>query len=254
MQVIPVTTPLLRAGDDLAKAILQHGRPRAGDFLAVSSKAVAMTEGAAVALAQVEPTEEARMWAERCGKSPELRQVMLDETARMHGSVVGWCPQAMLTELRPDGFPEGTLLVPGAGVDASNAPDGYVIGWPRDPVESVRRLRATIERSIAPVAVLLTDSCCRPRRLGVTAFALAVSGFDPLQSEVGRTDLFGRALRMTHEAIADQLATAANMVMGNANQSTPAAIIRDHGIPFSAFEGWVPGIEPERDLFRTMPR
>ena len=98
-------------------------------------------------------------------------------------------------------------------------------------------------------AVLLTDSTCRPRRLGVTALALTVSGFDPLRSLIGMKDLFGKDLRLTQEAVADQLATAANMLMGNAGESVPAMIIRNHGIPFSNFEGWVPGIAPKDDLF-----
>jgi len=83
----------------------------------------------------------------------------------------------------------------------------------------------------------------------VTAFALVVSGFDPLVSKIGERDLFGRELTMTVEAVADQLATAANMIMGNAAESRPATIIRNHGIPFTDFEGWVPGISKEEDLF-----
>ena len=66
----------------------------------------------------------------------------------------------------------------------------------------------------------------------------------------GKQDLFGKELKITTEAIADQLATAANTLMGNASQSTPIVIIRDHGIPLSDFAGWVPGIEPSADLFR----
>ena len=80
--------------------------------------------------------------------------------------------------------------------------------------------------------------------LGVTAFALVCVGLDPLLSQQGVEDLFGKPLRITTEAIADQLATAANFVMGNAGQSTPAAIIRAHGLRLSDFAGWVPGIEP----------
>ncbi len=99
------------------------------------------------------------------------------------------------------------------------------------------------------VALLLTDSGLSPRRLGVTAFALAIAGMDPTRSLIGSPDLFGKALRLTEEAIADQLATAANAVMGNAAECTPAAFIRDHGIPFSNYVGWVPGIERERDLY-----
>ena len=104
--------------------------------------------------------------------------------------------------------------------------------------------------SATSVAILLSDSCCRPGRLGVVAFALVCAGMDPLKSEVGRKDLFGKELRFTNEAIADQLATAANAVMGNAGQSTPAAIIRDHGRTLSDFCGWVEGIEAKNDRWQ----
>ena len=75
------------------------------------------------------------------------------------------------------------------------------------------------------------------------------SGLDPLLSQKGKTDLFGKPLKITTEAVADQLATAANFLMGNAAQSIPAVIIRDHGLTLSDWEGWIPGIEPEKDLF-----
>ena len=179
----------------------------------------------------------------------------------------------------------GTILTANAGLDESNAPEGKAVGWPEDPVLSARRLRMELEKQkkllvfscsfLVPkkilkivrqlktnnqklitkqlkLAIIITDSCTRPRRWGVTAYALAVSGIDPLQDEAGKSDLFGRKLLITKEAIADQLATAANMLMGNADQCTPAVIIRDHGIELSEFEGWVPGIEPEEDLFKCL--
>ena len=99
------------------------------------------------------------------------------------------------------------------------------------------------------IAVILSDSCCRPRRWGVTAYALAVAGIDPLHDQKGAHDLYGREIRITQEAVADQLATAANMLMGNADASTPAVIMRDHKTPLSDYEGWVPGIAREEDLF-----
>ena len=169
---------------------------------------------------------------------------------------------------------QGTIITANAGLDESNTEKGTAVGWPEDPVSSARRLRQQLEEhmrdkgkgirteeshrpfSLSPyplsthLAVIITDSCVRPRRWGVTAFALAVAGIDPLRDEVGREDLFGRKLRITKEAVADQLATAANMLMGNADQSIPAVIIRDHGLTLSEYEGWVPGIEPEEDLFR----
>ncbi len=141
----------------------------------------------------------------------------------------------------------GRILCPYAGLDRSNISSGYAIGWPQDPVRSV----AVLQKAIG-LPVIISDSCSRPGRLGVTAFALAACGIDPVRSEIDSKDLFGRPLRLTNEAVADQLATAANAVMGNADQSTPGAIIRDSGIPESDFCGWVPGIDPALDMFPSV--
>ncbi|MBM3227639.1 hypothetical protein FJZ27_02105 [Candidatus Peribacteria bacterium] len=265
MELIAVPSGLLKADADLAAIIARCGL-MPGDIVVVSSKAVATVEGAMIDLRSITATDEARMWAERCGRSPEFRQVILDETRRMHGRVLPGCPQAMLTELKPKGLQSGVILVANAGLDESNAPAGTCIGWPRDPVASVRRLRKELEQSLdskrnafsssssfsSSVGLILSDSSCRPARLGVTAIALTVSGMDPVQSLIGAKDLYAKDLRMTQEAIADQLATAANVIMGNAAQAIPAVIIRDHGLSLTNFEGWVPGIEPREDLFRGL--
>lgn len=251
MQVLPIPTPLIRRGDVIADVLIACSNLRSGDIVVVSSKAVATAEGATIDLTKITPSKEAIAWTERCGRSPEFRQAILDETARMHGRVLGSCPLAMLTELRPDGLSEGSLLVANAGLDLSNTAEGTAIGWPHDPVQSIASIRRHIkEKTGADVAVIITDSQCRPRRWGVVACTLAASGLDPLEDLRGREDLFGHTLSMTQEARADQLATAANTVMGNASESIPAAIIRDHGLSFGDFEGWVPGVEPEEDLFR----
>ncbi|MBI2117330.1 coenzyme F420-0:L-glutamate ligase [Candidatus Peregrinibacteria bacterium] len=280
MLLLPIHTRLLENGDDLI-SLLQKSTPVSdGDILIISSKAVATVEGAAIDLRQITPSNNAEKWSKACGRSAAFCQAVLDETKRLHGEVVGTCPGALLTELRPDGLTEGTIFAANAGLDQSNVADGFAIGWPRDPVASVQKLRMAIEKSLLVgslarcssqkkrttsnqqpatqnnhcIAVIVSDSCCIPRRRGVTAHALAVSGIDPLHSEMGNVDLFGKPLRITIEARADQLATAANILMGNAGQGVPAAIIRDHGIPLTRFEGWVPGIEPENDLFRALLR
>ncbi len=238
MLILPLRTGTLRAGDDLPARLLENGALQNGDIVVVSSKAVATTEGAAMLL-----TDDA----------DAFREAVLKETDRLHGTVLPGCAQAMLCELRPEGLRTGTILAANAGLDRSNVEAGHVIGWPKDPVASVRNVRVSLEQASGTrIGVIISDSCCKPRRQGVTAYALTVSGFSPIISRVDEKDLFGRKLRMTQEATADQLATAANFVMGNGAEGTPAAIIRDHGLTLSDFEGWVPGIEPSEDLFNGL--
>lgn len=252
MQIVPIPTPILQPGDDLATFLSKEDFTD-GDIIVISSKAIATAEGAAIDLSKITPTKEAEEWAKKSGRTAAFRQAVLDETLRMHGKVVSSTSELMMTELKPDGLGEGSLLVPNAGLDESNVQERYAIGWPLDPLKSVKHLKKSLEKNTGKkLAVIISDSCSRPRRLGVTALALTVSGIDPFRNLIGNEDLFGKTLKMTQEAIADQLATAANFLMGNSAESIPAAVIRDHGIELTEFEGWVPGIEPEKDMFGGM--
>lgn len=246
MIVLPVPTRLLGPGDDLAAAIVGAVKLEKGDIVVISSKAVARTEGRMFDLTKIVPTAKATSLSSECSQDPRLNQLVLDETKRMNGEIAGTSPYVLLTSLRPNGM-TGRILCPNAGIDQSNVEKDSAIGWPEDAVASAKKLSAALK-----AAVIISDSCCVPGRLGVTAFALTCCGVEPLKSEVGEADLFGKKLRVTHEAVADQLATAANSVMGNAAQSAPAAVIRGSGLASSDFCGWVPGIEPEEDLFRGM--
>ncbi len=254
MHILPISTPILNAGNSLAEALCHDGEICDGDILVISSKAVATVEGAAIDLAALNISAEAISLAKDCGieKSTAFYQAVIEETARMGGSIIRGNHGVVLTELQPKGC-TGTLLVPNAGLDSSNILDGYAIGWPRDPVESAKNLKREISSKIeGEVAVLLSDSCLSPRRVGVTAFALCAVGIDPLESLIGTPDLYKKDMTMTVEAVADQLAVIANFVMGNAGQSRPAAVIREHGISFCDFSGWVPGIERERDVYHLV--
>jgi coenzyme F420-0:L-glutamate ligase / coenzyme F420-1:gamma-L-glutamate ligase len=250
MLILPIRTQVLEYGDNLGAMIdVQNG-----DIVVVSSKAVATIEGNTMEMKSVIPTEEAKKYASQCNQDPRFTERILQETRRMHGSIVGSCPWALLTSLKPDGMERGRILCPNAGLDRSNVKEGCVVGWPVDPLSSVRTLRSELQKDGKHIGVILSDSCCRPGRLGVVAFALTVAGLDPILNQVGEKDLFDHELRFTHEATADQLATAANAVMGNADQATPVAIIRDHGIALNNNACWVEGIVAEEDLFRDVMR
>jgi coenzyme F420-0:L-glutamate ligase/coenzyme F420-1:gamma-L-glutamate ligase len=245
MQIIPIHTPILKTGDDFSFILSQNSQILPGDILVCSSKAVATTEGAAIDLSAINPTDEAMQLSITSGLSKAFCQAVIDETKRLGGTIVHAVSKAILTELRPSASENTVLLVPNAGLDQSNIEDGFTIGWPKDPVLSAKKISDALH-----IPVIISDSCVHPRRIGVTAFALTICGMNPIKSEIGQKDLFGRPLTITVEAVADQLAVAANAVMGNANQSCPAAIIRESGISASEYCNWVMGIEPKEDLFR----
>ena len=254
MELLPLPTGLINEGEDIAERLLELTTIKAGDIVAVSSKVIAYSEGAKIDLSAITPSEEAHMWADKLNRTrhhPAFRQAVLDETARMNGRVLESCPLLMYTELKPKGMAEGkTILSVNGGLDMSNIEDGYTIGWPLDPLESVERIHATISKAVGNVGVIVTDSCCLPRRWGVMAITMTVAGFEPIKKEIGGSDLFNHPLEMTNEATADQLATAANYLMGNAAQATPGAVVRDHGLELTDFCGWVPGMDPAEDIFQ----
>jgi coenzyme F420-0:L-glutamate ligase len=244
MIIVPIRTGLLKKNDDLAKEILNNTKLQPDDILVISSKAIATTEGSAMNLGTITPSPDAIKYAKICNLDPTFTECILREMKRMNGYIASTCPFALLTSLKPTGMKTGRILCPNAGMDQSNIGAGSAVGWPIDPVVSAQKLRKALG-----IPVIISDSCCRPSRLGVTAFALVCAGIEPLRSEIGKKDLFGNSMRVTYEAVADQLATAANAVMGNTDQCCPAAIIRNSGIAASSFCGWVDGIEPDEDMF-----
>lgn len=120
------------------------------------------------------------------------------------------------------------LLVPSAGIDESNG-DGYYILWPEDPQKSAGMIRKYLadKFGLSDLGVLITDSRTTPLRWGVSGIALSYSGFSGLNDYIGKPDLFGRKMEMTMVNVADGLAAAAVVVMGETNEQTPIAVITD---------------------------
>lgn len=247
MELISITTGLLHAGDDLAAALKRNGDIRADDIVVISSKAIATCEDGFIDLTAIRISDAALSEAEKTGRSPGFCQAVLDETLRMGGRVVGRCPGAMLCLLHPSAGIH--IVAANAGMDQSNVPDGMALGWPKDSAASATRLRSELGCS-----VIVTDSCCTPLRAGITAYALACAGVDPVRDERGTPDLYEKPLRITRDNVVDELSAAANFLMGNAAQATPAVIVRDHGLEQSDFAGWVPTFPPEEDLFKDVIR
>ncbi len=247
MQMIPLKTQLLCANDDLSAVLKRTSTIQPDDIVVITSKVVATCEDAFVDLRTIGVSDKARAEAKTTGRSPEFCQAVLDETARMNGKVIGRCPGAMLCLVRPTKAMH--IVAANAGMDQSNVPEGTALGWPSNAAASAKRLRRELG-----CAVIIIDSCCAALRTGISAYALACAGIDPIRDERGKPDLFGRTLRITRDAIADELAAAASVLIGNAAQATPAVIVRDHGLPKSDFADWVPTFSPEEDLFKDVLR
>jgi coenzyme F420-0:L-glutamate ligase/coenzyme F420-1:gamma-L-glutamate ligase len=224
--------PLVRRGDDLVAFILQALKRselalEPGDVLVIAQKVVSKSEGRYVELASVRPSARAVELAELTGKEPTLVEVILSESR----DVLRVRKGLIIVEHRL-----GYVLA-NAGVDASNVGyEGQVLLLPADPDASCDRLRAGIRRATGiDVGVLINDSWGRAWRLGTIAAALGVSGIPAIADLRGVPDLFGRKLRTTEVAAADELAAAASLLMGQAGEGRPVVLAR--GFPYAGREG-----------------
>ncbi len=217
--------PLVRPGDDLADLILDAlaGAGRTlenGDVVVLAQKVVSKAEGRTADLTQVTPTPRARRLAVRCNKDARLVELILGEST----DVLRHRPGVLIVVHR-----SGVVLA-NAGIDASNVggdADGeQVLLLPADADATCRHLRHALHaRTGAAVAIIVNDSLGRAWRNGTVGVALGVSGLAPLVELHGRRDLFGRPLNVA-EAVADELAAAASLVQGQADEGTPVVLVR----------------------------
>jgi coenzyme F420-0:L-glutamate ligase len=195
-----------------------------GDIFVVSSKYAAISEGRMIKLSRISVGEEARKLAEKYSMDPPLAQLVIDESDMIFGGIPGF----VLTLVKD-------TLAPNAGIDKSNVPDGSAIPYPKNPYETARILREKLIQLanlnhggtlVKNLGVVLSDSRVTPTRLGTVGVAVSHSGIRPTIDMRGKSDLCGNSLKVTLRATADQLATAAQLVMGEANEAKPVVLIR----------------------------
>ena len=244
VELLPVEgIPEVHSGDDVGEILsLVAGstlQPR--DILVVTHKIVSKAEGRLVDLRDVEPSPFAKTFAAEYEKDARQIEVVLRESRR----VVKMDRGVIISETH-HGF-----VCANAGVDASNVPgDDTVCLLPVDPDASAARLRAALfALNGVDLAVIISDSFGRPWRNGITDIAIGVAGMDPFADYRGGTDPHGKQLEASILAVADELAGAAELVMGKTD-AIPAAIVRNY--PYGAGDGTARDLlmEPNRDLFR----
>jgi coenzyme F420-0:L-glutamate ligase/coenzyme F420-1:gamma-L-glutamate ligase len=246
MQVIPVRIAGdVQAGADIAELVVSslarnRQKPRNGDVLVIAHKIVSKAEGRIVDLSAIRPSAKARRIAARQGKDPRIAELILRESTRivkMHHGVI-------ITETR-HGF-----ICANSGVDQSNVRGDRAALLPKDPDGSAKRIRRTIRRRTGKdIAVIIADTFGRPFREGQVNVAIGIAGLKPISDYRGTQDLFGRKLRVTEIAVADEIASCAELVMGKTDR-VPVAIVR--GLRYEKGEGSVKELLRKRknDLFR----
>jgi coenzyme F420-0:L-glutamate ligase / coenzyme F420-1:gamma-L-glutamate ligase len=240
--------PLIKDGDNLAELISnaaeKQGTPLVdNDIIIVTHVVVSKAEGNIIDLDKVIPSERAKELAQETNKEPALVEVILRETKE----IVRIGQNSIITETKSG------IICANAGIDRSNVSgDRNVVPLPKNPNASAQNIRQGIKRLTGvTVAVIISDTHGRPLRLGEINVAVGVAGIKPIRDRRGEKDLFGYVLRVKQTAIADELSSAAELVIGQANEAIPVAIIR--GYKYQTIEG-ASTTEliraKEKDLFR----
>jgi len=214
----PVTTPTKSTEFDIVELIDKRigAKLKDGDVLVVSSKFVAVSEGRVVKLGGVSAGTKARELARKYRMNPRLCELVVRESDEILGGIPGFLLASK------DG-----LLTPNAGIDKSNVKHGAVVLYPRKPQESAWRIREGLKFSCGvSVGVVICDSRLSPTRRGTTGVAIAASGIEAVLDMRGRKDLFGNVLKVTAQGVADDLSSAAEILMGESDEATPMVLVR----------------------------
>lgn len=208
--------PLIQKGDDIAEMICKEASLKDGDVLCIATTIISKANGHSRRLDEVTPGEQACHIASVTGEDPRFLQVVLDQAVDV----------IIETPFTLTALPCGHVGVR-SGVDASNVEDGFAVFLPPDPMGEATRMAARIkEISGTDCRVILTDTCGRAFRRGQTGHAIGWSGMTAIRDFRGDTDLFGRVLEITEEAVIDEIAGFANFIMGESNNGVPVVLFR----------------------------
>ena len=217
MEIFPIKIPKKDEGFDLFRTIVESKfQFLADDILVISSKFVSMSEKSLIDLKNVKVSKRAKELALKFKMDERIAQVTLQES----DYVVSGIPGFLLT------INDG-MIAPNAGIDKSNCPQGKIVLYPKDSFKTANYLRKKFLKKYGiKIGIVISDSRLMPTRIGCTGIAIGVSGFDPVDDERGKTDLYGKKLKVTFRATADCLATIGVFMMGESNESIPLVVIR----------------------------
>ncbi len=235
MQISAVKTKIIGIGDDIFEKFLETKKElEENNILSISSKIVALSQNRVRNISDYGKNEE------------EAKEELIKEEAdRIY--------EGKYTLTLKNG-----ILIPFAGIDASNAPKGKFILWPENSYEFAKDLHKKLcdHFRTKNLGIIITDSRCQPLRWGVIGVAIAWYGFEGVQDFRGEKDIFGRPLEHTQKAVADELASASILVQGEANECSPFAIIKYAPVSFEVKDDFLrkSHIDPEEDIFKSVLR
>ena len=224
IQIIPVKIQKdIVPNDNLVDLVLESTEIQDGDILVFSQKIVSKNEGRILSLSSVNPSLLANGISSSYNKDPRLMELILSESKRIVRMENG----IIIVETN-HGF-----VCANAGIDESNLQDGYATLLPEDPDRSANLLKERIEQKTGKnIAVIISDTFGRPFRLGQTDIAIGIAGIEPILDYIGKPDTFGKVMQVTAIAIADEICSATELVMGKVRKC-PIAIVRNYNFNFS---------------------
>ena len=224
LQVIPIKIQKeVESGDDLVDLVLELFEINDGDVLVFSQKIISKNEGRILSLSSVNPSLLADGIASSYGKDPRLVELILSESKRIVRMENG----VIIVETK-HGF-----VCANAGIDESNVKDGYATLLPDDPDKSANLLKDRIKQKTGKnVAIIISDTFGRPFRLGQTDVAIGIAGLEPILDYNGKQDTFGKIMQVTAIAVADEICSTSELVMGKV-QKCPIAVIRNYNFSSS---------------------
>ncbi len=246
MQLFSIKLPLIKENDDLLKIIIENIRQKGetlkdGDIIVIAEKVVATSQGRVVKLSDViDISEKAKELAQVYDMDEGLVELIIRESSM----ILGGMTHVILAKVND-------FLIANAGIDQSNAGQGKVVLLPKELNKVVweywRALRK--EFGIQNMGVIISDSRVQPLRKGTIGIAIATAGFEPVEDLIGKPDLFNRPMEITMRAIADDLTSAAQFLLSEADQQTPVVIIRESNVEFTENPKTTPEMAPEKCLY-----
>ncbi|HXU95939.1 MAG TPA: coenzyme F420-0:L-glutamate ligase [Candidatus Nitrosotalea sp.] len=222
LTVLPIKSTLKKEQFDLFESIvfdLDNAKitPQTGDVLVISSKYVANSQGRILEYEKIVPSLD----AEEIGKKFHMKSKMAEIILRESDKIFGGIPGFVITS-------SDNIMAPNAGIDKSNTQSETVVLYPNDPYLVSEHLRRKfLLRYNIHIGIIITDSRLMPGRIGTVGIAISCSGIEPTSDLRGEKDLYGNVLKVTFQAIADDLASIANLKMGEGSDVTPCVLIRD---------------------------
>ena len=253
MRARPIVTPLITVDSDLESVLINAlDRPlQNGDVVCVASKVIAIAQQRLVKLSQVEISDQARRLPPLVHPEDPAARLALAELVVREADHIFPHENAFVYLTLKD-----HALVANAGIDLSNVPPGFAVLWPADPWSWADEFRHQLmsQFNLSQLGVIVTDSHLSPLRRGVTGMAVAFSGIVGIQSAIGVEDLYGRPLAFTEKAVAHDLACTAVLMSGEANESSPLAIIEDAPVKYTdkPFDPLQLMIDPAIDIFAAI--